>query len=92
MVNTIMTVLGNVVGIYYWAILLYIISSWIPALSQSSFGEMLKKIVEPYLSIFRRFIPPLGMIDLSPIIAIIAYRILTGFVLDGARVVLELFL
>jgi YggT family protein len=31
----------------------------------------LKDVSEPYLRIFRRVIPPLGMIDLSPMIAII---------------------
>jgi YggT family protein len=31
----------------------------------------LRDVCEPYLRIFRRFIPPLGMFDLSPIVAII---------------------
>jgi YggT family protein len=31
----------------------------------------LKDVSDPYLRIFRRLIPPLGMIDLSPMIAII---------------------
>ncbi|HWE32080.1 MAG TPA: YggT family protein [Solirubrobacteraceae bacterium] len=31
----------------------------------------LKDVSDPYLRIFRRVIPPLGMIDLSPMIAII---------------------
>ncbi len=30
----------------------------------------LRDVCEPYLGIFRKFIPPLGMIDLSPMIAI----------------------
>jgi uncharacterized protein YggT (Ycf19 family) len=40
----------------------------------------LRDVCEPYLSIFRRFIPPLGPIDLSPIIAIVLLRIVTGVV------------
>ena len=44
----------------------------------------LRDVSEPYLSIFRRFIPPLGPIDLSPIVAIfvlnIAARIITGVI------------
>jgi YggT family protein len=31
----------------------------------------LRDVCEPYLRIFRRFIPPIGMVDLSPIIGII---------------------
>jgi len=45
--------------------------SWFPGARESSFGEALGRICEPYLEIFRRFIPPLGMIDLSPIVAIL---------------------
>jgi YggT family protein len=30
----------------------------------------LRDVSEPYLRLFRRFIPPLGMFDLSPIVAI----------------------
>jgi len=31
----------------------------------------LRDVSEPYLRIFRKFIPPIGMVDLSPIIGII---------------------
>jgi YggT family protein len=31
----------------------------------------LRDVSEPYLRVFRRFIPPLGQIDLSPMLAII---------------------
>ena len=31
----------------------------------------LRDVSEPYLRLFRRFIPPIGMIDLSPMVAII---------------------
>jgi uncharacterized protein YggT (Ycf19 family) len=33
--------------------------------------DFLRDVCEPYLSIFRRFIPPLGPLDLSPMIGII---------------------
>jgi YggT family protein len=41
----------------------------------------LRDVCEPYLRIFRRFIPPLGMLDLSPMIAL--------FVLYGVRALLH---
>ena len=62
-------------NIYLFMILGYIIMSWIPSLQQSAIGNFLAAVVEPYLSIFRRIIPPIGMIDLSPIIAIFALQI-----------------
>jgi len=38
----------------------------------------LRDVVEPFLSIFRRFIPPIGPIDISPIVAILVLQIV-GF-------------
>jgi len=44
--------------------------SWVPAVQNTSVGRILTKLCEPYLGIFRKFIPPIGMIDISPIVAI----------------------
>ena len=40
----------------------------------------LREVCEPYLSIFRRFIPPLGPLDLSPIIGIFVLNIVGGII------------
>lgn len=56
--------------LYGYIILAYILMSWFPGARESSFGLFLAKICEPYLEQFRKFIPPLGMIDFSPIVAI----------------------
>ncbi|GGA20966.1 YggT family protein [Paenibacillus physcomitrellae] len=62
-------------SIYYFMIIIYVLMSWLPNVRESFVGEWLGKLVEPYLSVFRRFIPPImGMIDISPIIALIALR------------------
>jgi YggT family protein len=45
----------------------------------------LRDVTEPYLRIFRRFIPPLGPIDLSPIVAIFALQIVGGLVVAALR-------
>ncbi|MCF6094741.1 YggT family protein [Microaerobacter geothermalis] len=58
--------------IYYYMIIAYILMSWVPNLRESSIGQFIGRFVEPYLSIFRRFIPPIGMIDISPIAALFA--------------------
>ncbi len=66
--------------IYLYLIIAYVLLSWVPNARDTSIGRMIGKVVEPYLSIFRRFIPPIGgMIDLSPIVAIFAL----GFVAQG---------
>lgn len=61
-------------SVYSIGLIIYIFMSWVPGARESPFGEMLGSIAEPYLEQFRRFIPPIGMIDISPIIAIITLR------------------
>lgn len=59
--------------IYRYMIIIYILMSWLPNARNSWIGETLGKIVEPYLTPFRRIIPPIGgMLDISPIVALIA--------------------
>jgi YggT family protein len=40
----------------------------------------LRDVSEPYLSIFRRFLPNIGMFDISPIVALIVLSIVRGLV------------
>ena len=77
--------LTTIFTIYQFMIFGYILMSWIPSLQQSAVGEFLGKLVEPYLSIFRRIIPPIGMIDISPIIALFALR----YILLGLLIVIQ---
>ncbi|MCK6257344.1 YggT family protein [Fictibacillus sp. KIGAM418] len=71
--------------IYYWLMLISILGSWFPQFYATKVGIWISKLVDPYFAVFRRFIPPLGVIDFSPIIALIAYRYLGGFALEGLR-------
>ncbi|MGY0692311.1 YggT family protein [Virgibacillus sp. FSP13] len=63
-------ILDTAIVIYSYALIVYIFMSWFPGARESAFGTFLAKITEPYLEQFRKIIPPLGMIDLSPIVAI----------------------
>jgi YggT family protein len=57
---------------YTWLIIGYVLLSWFPGSGLlGDIRAVLAGIVEPYLNLFRRFIPPLGMIDISPIVAIL---------------------
>ncbi|MEO3947468.1 YggT family protein [Gorillibacterium sp. CAU 1737] len=57
--------------IYSFLVIAYILMSWLPNVRQSRVGEIIGRIVEPYLAPFRKLIPPIGgMIDISPMLAI----------------------
>ncbi|SHF49805.1 YggT family protein [Ornithinibacillus halophilus] len=68
-------ILDTALYIYSLGLIIYIFMSWFPGARESAFGNFLTKICEPYLEPFRKIIPPLGMIDLSPIVAIIVVHL-----------------
>lgn len=85
---TIANYLGALIDVYTILIFAYILSS-----IYQSFGgrvpynrvliailDFLRQVCEPYLSIFRRFIPAIGPLDLSPIVGILLLTIGGGFI------------
>ncbi|MEC0666751.1 YggT family protein [Priestia flexa] len=74
----VLRILLQLIEIYSWALIIYIFMSWVPDIRASRFGQMLGSICEPYLEPFRRIIPPLGMVDLSPLVAILVLRFASG--------------
>ncbi|MBT2735458.1 YggT family protein [Neobacillus sp. C211] len=62
------SLLQQLIQVYSWALIIYILMSWFPNARESSIGQFLAKVCEPYLEPFRKIIPPLGMMDISPIV------------------------
>ncbi|GAB5638775.1 YggT family protein [Staphylococcus aureus] len=60
-----------VVEIYYFGMIIYFFTSWVPIIRETKVGYFLAKIYEPFLQPFRKVIPPIGIIDISSIAAII---------------------
>lgn len=80
--NSIIKIVDLLFNVYRYLLLAYILMSWFPNARESSIGQFIGKIAEPYLSIFRRFIPPIGgMLDLSPIVAFIALHFIQSGVM-----------
>jgi YggT family protein len=71
-----LTIILYILQIYSYVLIIYIFMSWFN-IRNTSVGEFFARICEPYLEPFRRIVPPLGMIDISPIVAF--------FVLNLAR-------
>ena len=83
--------LQSFVNVFTWVytllIFAYVLSSWFRGpYSANPVMRFLHDVCEPYLRIFRRVVPPLGPIDLSPIVAVAALYLLsyvvTGVILE----------
>ena len=70
---------------YSIVLFVYVLMSWIPVKNGiiADIDNVLGRLCDPYLNIFRRFIPPIGgMVDISPIFALLvlqfAVRLIVG--------------
>ena len=69
---------------YTTILLVYVLMSWIPYGASKwveDIRSVLASISEPYLGLFRRIIPPLGMVDFSPVVAIIVLQLAESLIL-----------
>lgn len=71
----IIDIISSVIYYYSWALIIYILMSWFPNARSSVVGEFLARICEPYLDPFRRIIPPIGVLDISAIVAIFVLQL-----------------
>ena len=75
------TIINNVFAVYKLMLFASIISSWFPDFRSTKIMQFILFYTEPYFNLFRRFIPPLGMIDISPIIAFFALQLIQGMLI-----------
>lgn len=57
-------------------LIIYALMSWFPGASESALGQLVNRLVEPYLGIFDRMIPPIGGISFNVIIAILVLSLI----------------
>lgn len=73
---TALTLVVSVLRLFFFAIILYALLSLIAAGSYSPFQSLLAALCEPVLRPFRRLIPNVAGLDLSPLWALIAIQAL----------------
>ena len=72
---------------YCMIIFVYVMMSWLPTDRGllADIYHVLGKVCDPYLNLFRRFIPPIGgMVDVRPIVALLVLQF-------GVRLLVMLF-
>jgi len=67
--------LRTLIEIYFWGILILVIFSWVGTPPHPA-AILITQVISVYLSPFRKFIPPIGMIDISPMVAIFTLMII----------------
>jgi YggT family protein len=72
-----------VITILEWAIVIRAVLSWFPNAQSNSIARIINEITEPLIRPFRRIRlgGAVGMVDFSPLFALIALMIIRSFVL-----------
>ncbi len=78
--------------VYTVLIIANVVLSWVQQFRPLPYNTALRTVVgfieestNPFLNLFRRFIPRLGPLDISPIVAILVLSILGGVAVDLIR-------
>ena len=72
--------------IFWFAMIIMVIVSWIAPNSHNPAAELAWQISEPVLAPFRRIVPNLGGMDISPIFAFLAIQVIQSFVMPPLAV------
>ncbi len=84
---------NTIVDIVFWAVIINAILSWLFAFNVINAGNqfvgavsrVLNAITEPLLRPFRKFIPPIGGVDLSPLVLLLALQFVRILVNEQLR-------
>lgn len=83
--SEIIAILANTIDIFFRAlsflIVVRILLSWLAPHSRGGIANFVFSVTEPILALFRRLPLRIGMIDFSPIVALIVINFARGFLL-----------
>ena len=71
--------------VYILLIFVYVLTSWVQlpySIWVRRITDFLRDVCEPYLRIFRRFLPSFGGLDLSPMVAVIVLWVAEQIVVE----------
>ncbi|MBB3142477.1 YggT family protein [Halomonas organivorans] len=82
-IGAVASLANAILKIYFFALIVMIILSWVAPRASHPGAILVMQLVEPIMAPVRRVIPPLGMLDLSPIVVFIAISLLDGIVVGS---------
>ncbi|AHL36468.1 membrane protein [Pseudomonas brassicacearum] len=69
--------------IFFFALIISVILSWVAPSSHNPGAELVNQICEPALAPFRRIVPNLGGLDISPILAFMVLKLIDMLVINN---------
>ena len=82
---SILSVFGLLLDLVFYALIGMIILSWLAPNASHPGAEILMQVSEPFMAPFRKIMPDMGGLDLSPILLFIVINVIEAFIVGGAR-------
>jgi YggT family protein len=79
-----MALIAALIDFYSLLVLVTVIMSWLPIRRRHPLALMLYRLTEPLLDPIRRMLPPMGGLDLSPMILLIVLQFLKRLITAGS--------
>ncbi len=87
---SLVALLSLTLDIFFFALLIVIVLSWVAPNSYNPAALLLRQLTEPVMEPVRRVIPPLGGLDLSPIVVFIVINLIDMLVVRQLAIALHM--
>lgn len=75
------------IAAYEFVLVAYVLSTMFPNASKNKLVQIMAMMVEPFLAFFKRFVPMIGIIDITPIVALLVLQ----YAAQGIIALLQMF-
>lgn len=76
-------VLAATANLLFWALIIMVIASWVAPTSYNPALMLIRQLLAPVMSPFQRLLPPMGGLDLSPILVILVLQVISNFLIPA---------
>jgi len=73
--------LSFILNIYFWSIIISIVASFLAPMSTHPALTLVRQLTEPVMAPFRKILPPMGGLDLSPIFVFLSIQIIRAMII-----------
>lgn len=77
--------LSLLINVYFWAVLIWVILSWVNPDPRHPAISLLRQLTEPLLAPAQRLLPPIAGLDLSPVLVLVGLQLLNLLLIAPLR-------
>ncbi|MFH1897562.1 MAG: YggT family protein [Candidatus Desantisbacteria bacterium] len=81
LIGSLSMLIGMIFKMIYFVLIIRMLLSWVNPDPYNQLVRIIYRVTEPILAPFRRIIPPMGMVDISPMVVFFLLAFIENFVM-----------